>query len=162
MQHENNDQNPDTENWQGPRIWSGTKIKTLNHTYPQADRRISRGGVTRRGHDDELIGSRDSFIVDLDCDAATCTGDPPEMVELTAELGDQGLCFSHWVALQIRLWSSRRWRSYESWRHFLQPICLSLIDFWFGERRSEVGREGLRRFAGTGTRWCNWRQNYAV
>lgn len=59
--------------------------------------------VTRRGHDDELIGSRDSFIVDLDGDAAACAGDPAEVVEVATELGDQGLRFSHWVALQIRL-----------------------------------------------------------
>lgn len=66
--------------------------------------------------------------MDLDGNAASCTRNPPQSVEMAAQLRSQSPCISHCFALQIRL---RRPRScniiLDHWFHYrCQPSCLTV------------------------------------
>lgn len=45
---------------------------------------IEEDGVTRRGHDDDLLGFRDGIVMNPHSDTAAGAGDPTESVELAA------------------------------------------------------------------------------
>lgn len=58
---------------------------------------------TRGRHDDYLVGLGDGVVVDLDGDAAAGSGHPSEVVEVAAEVGDQGARLPHGLAFQVGL-----------------------------------------------------------
>ena len=108
----------------------GNKNKIIN----QKNTNIHMKIYTGRGHDDELIRFGNGLVMDLDGDAATSPRDPTQIVELTAELRNQGLCFSHWVALQVRLWGCGHFNSVRS--YYFRRSCRRCC--WFQVERERA------------------------
>lgn len=71
---------------------------------------------------DELVRAREGVVMHSEGDAATSPGDPPEGVEVVAELRDQAPRISYGLALQVRLRRRPRRRSPSVQRHLLPRI----------------------------------------